>query len=315
MNDSVVAIVVTYNRRELLQECLEAILLQTHSVENVIVINNCSTDDTERLFMPGEKYDQPIIEFYTTEKNIGGSGGFEKGFELADKTNCDWIWVMDDDAIPFPDTLEELIKARKAISEEKVGFIASAVYGMNGEPMNVPVLDRKKDANGYEDWYRYSEFGLIKIRSATFVSLLIPHEAVKELGYPIKEFFIWGDDTEYTRRLSTYYGDSYLCGKSKIIHKRANAKSLSILNEEDKYRVGMYHYYYRNSLLTAHKYNPKGNSALHVCEFHLLALKCLFKPGVNNRWIKFVTLERGIFEYLFGSVNIKSKLDRINSKV
>ena len=46
----VAAIVVTYNRKQLLQECLNAILNQTAEVERIIVINNASTDGTEDLF-------------------------------------------------------------------------------------------------------------------------------------------------------------------------------------------------------------------------------------------------------------------------
>ena len=46
----VAAIVVTYNRKQLLKECLNAILNQTAEVERIIVINNASTDGTEDLF-------------------------------------------------------------------------------------------------------------------------------------------------------------------------------------------------------------------------------------------------------------------------
>ncbi|MBR2801048.1 MAG: glycosyltransferase [Erysipelotrichaceae bacterium] len=301
----VTALVVTYNRKELLQECLTAILSQTFAVNSVLVINNCSSDGTEELFKEGGPFCQEKIAFLTTEKNLGGAGGFAYGFEKA--RDYDRLWIMDDDTIPTETALEELLKAEASLTE-RPGFLASAVYGPKGEAMNVPVLDRRPSENGYEDWYRHLSDSLIKVRSATFVSLLISAEAVRKMGLPIAEYFLWGDDTEYTTRLSRYYGDSYLCGKSTVIHKRANAKRLSILTEEDPKRIGTFFYLYRNSLLTAKKYNPKGNSALHVCEFHLLALKCLFGSNVKERGKKFLTVEKAIFSYLFGCKEIKEKL-------
>lgn len=310
-DERVVAIVVTYNRKELLDECLTAMLNQTFPIDRIIVINNHSTDGTEELFKEGGKFFKDTIELHTMEKNLGGSGGFRKGFEIADSYDFDWLWIMDDDAIAEPNTLEELIKAKRHLKDEKIGFLASSVYGPNKESMNVPVIDHKRSGNGYEDWYRNLEYGLVKLRSATFVSLLIPHDAIKQLGYPIHDYFIWGDDTEYTTRLSRYYGNCYFCGNSKILHKRGNAKRLLILTEEDKKRIDLYYYLYRNSLITAKKYNPPGNSALHVGEFHLLALKCLLKPNVKHRWKKFLTVEKAIQSYLFGSNELKSKVNNI----
>ena len=307
----ITALVVTYNRKELLTESLKAIQDQTFPVEKILVINNHSDDGTELLFQKGAIFDDPKIELYTTDKNLGGSGGFAKGFEIADARDFDYLWIMDDDAIAYPDTLEKLIASVSDLKGNRFGFLASAVYGPNDEPMNVPVLDKRTAENGYEDWYRYGQYGMIKVRSATFVSLLISHDAIRKLGYPIKEYFIWGDDTEYTTRLSRYYAPSYLCAASRILHKRENAKRLTIFTENNKNRVRMYYYLYRNSLLTARKYNPKGNSALHVCEFHLIALRCLFAPNIQYRFLKFITMEKAIFSYLFGSSSIKKILKEL----
>lgn len=80
----------------------------------------------------------------------------------------------------------------------------------------------------------------------TFVSVLISKAAMENCGLPCKEFFIWGDDSEYTYRLSKYYGEGYFVGKSKAVHKRIIAKPLDINNETEINRVKMYHYLYRN---------------------------------------------------------------------
>ncbi|MBQ6489437.1 MAG: glycosyltransferase family 2 protein [Solobacterium sp.] len=320
MNDryDIRAVVVTYNRKELLQECLEAILSQSYPVREVIVINNHSTDGTEKLFLEEGPFYSDQIKLITTEKNLGGAGGFSFGIRKAAEQECDFIWIMDDDTIPETDSLQELVRGYGILEKESPGYLASAVFGVNGEPMNVPVISRKTAENGYADWYRYLYAGAVKIRHATFVSLLFPREAVLRVGYPISDYFLWGDDTEYTQRLGRHYGEGYFIGSSKVIHKRFNARSVSILEEENETRVRLYRYYYRNSLITAKEYNPPGNSALHVCEFVLVSLKCLLKSGVKYRWLKFCTVQKGIWEYLLSSGRYRKQIStelKENSKI
>lgn len=308
MIDKVIAIVVTYNRKLLLIECLEALLSQSYSIDKIIVINNCSTDGTEELFNKGEKFGIPQIEFITTEKNLGGAGGFQRGIQIADSCECDWVWIMDDDTIPEKNALDGLLSAKNKLllrGIDRISYLASLVYGPNNEPMNVPVVQLKPTKNGYSDWYQYLDDKMVKIKSATFVSILVNHNAIKALGYPIAEYFIWGDDTEYTQRLSNNYGDAFLCGDSKVLHKRYNAKSISIFNEDNPDRISMYYYYYRNSLLNAKKYNSKGNSFLHMCQYFVQSIGILFNKNSDNRFKKFCAINKGIIHYLFKSRGLK----------
>ena len=50
------------------------------------------------------------------------------------------------------------------------------------------------------------KYGLVQAEQATFVSLLLRAATVQKVGLPIKEFFIWGDDIEYTRRIARRIG-------------------------------------------------------------------------------------------------------------
>ena len=43
----VCAVVVTYNRKALLLECVQAILRQSYPIEKIVIIDNASTDQTE----------------------------------------------------------------------------------------------------------------------------------------------------------------------------------------------------------------------------------------------------------------------------
>ena len=149
------AVIVTYNRKDLLQECIEAILRQSYVCNKIIVIDNNSTDGTRNMLEQQGWLKENVIVYRRLKKNIGGAGGFHEGIREAMKYDLDALWIMDDDTIPTRDALKYLIDDFKVIKEERVAFLASSVYGMNDEPMNVPRISQGINKNGYQHWYRY----------------------------------------------------------------------------------------------------------------------------------------------------------------
>lgn len=256
----VAALVVTYNRKELLAECLQAILDQTFPVSEIILIDNASTDGTPEFLKEKGFLEKPFVKYVRMDTNTGGSGGFYEGLKRFREGDCDWVWLMDDDTIPTAECLEELVKAKELLCqhEEKVSFLASSVYGPENEFMNVPEISKKASPNGYPYWYKYLNEGIVNIHAATFVSLLINIDAVRKCGLPCRDYFIWGDDKEYTKRLTTYYADAYMVGSSVAVHKRVNAKFLDIHVEFDDNRIEMFHYLFRNVLVTKFCYDGTG---------------------------------------------------------
>lgn len=307
---NVAVLVVTYNRKALLVECLAAVAAQEFAPSAVVVIDNASTDGTEELFRDGgELAGIPGLRYFRMVENLGGAGGFKEGIKRCLEAGCDWIWLMDDDCIARPDTLSELVEALPAAKRlgGEPSFLASSVLGPEGEPMNVPVLDARPTGNGYADWYLGLADGMVEIECATFVSLLIKARAVEKLGLPIASFFIWGDDTEYTTRLTHRFGPAYLVGKSSVLHKRANAKSLSIQNEDDPARIANFHRLYRNNLIVKRYHHGKGSAAKQVLFNLKEAMRCLFvgKGGFLARCARSRALLKGTFEFLCGRFELE----------
>ncbi len=259
MHMNIVALVVTYNRKELLEECINALLKQTDNLNSIVIVDNNSNDGTSELVNKyADRYKEII--YIKLKENLGGAGGFSQGIKyINENLNFDWLWLMDDDTIPYPDSLKNLLHDVQFLNkkEEKVSFLASSVFGPDNEPMNVPTVSKKIHPNGYCDWYRYLKEGIVEIQEATFVSLLINKEALEQVGYPIADYFIWGDDTEYTNRLTSSFGPAFFSGKSEVLHKRFNAMALSIKTEKNKNRIEMYKYLYRNNLWNMKKYEGK----------------------------------------------------------
>ena len=306
--ENVIAIIVTYNRKQLLEECLEAVLKQTVTVYKIILIDNASTDGTEMLFKNGERYDLPQIEYHKMSENLGGSGGFYEGIKLCREDTYSWAWIMDDDTIPNADCLEKLLKAKDKI-DGKIGFLASYIKGPNDEAMNVPTLDMTPSKNGYPFWYKYLNEKCVQVAAATFVSILVNQEAVLKCGLPCKDYFIWGDDAEYTQRISTHYAPCYFVGDSVAVHKRYNAKKLDIMLETDPKRLQMFQYYFRNMTINMGVFYGKVKMRKLIVHNFKLSIKMLLKHDPIRAKVIFMgtvkaVKEYGVFEnYISGQIS------------
>jgi GT2 family glycosyltransferase len=251
----VAVVVVTYNRKQLLKQTLQSIRAQTYPVARIIVVDNLSTDGT-RDFLA--QLDDQAIEPLLMQSNLGGAGGFSAGIERAYHLKSDLIWVMDDDVLPDPEALEQLVKTLTRL--RKIGanpnFVISNVRSASGEPVNTPIMDLRLQDNGNLRWPLFLEEGVVPIVAASFVGTLITREAVDTFGLPIAEMFIWGDDIEFTSRLTRDREAGYVVGSSHITHLGRGAE-VSILLESDPARAENFFYFYRNNVYVLRKYGTK----------------------------------------------------------
>ncbi len=235
----IAAVVVTYNRKDLLKENIEALLRQSYiDLLDIVIIDNASTDGTGDLFQKYQTNERVI--YLNTGDNLGGAGGFQYGIRYAAEEEYDYVWVMDDDCIPTATALEEFIEMDKRLNGD-YGFLSSKVLWKNGEVCKMNI-QRKTLWRNVRNW----ENDLVPIIMASFVSLFIPIKNVKKFGLPIKEFFIWTDDWEYTRRISLKE-KCYLVNKSVVVHKSKNNLGANIVND-DVERLERYNFLYRNDV-------------------------------------------------------------------
>lgn len=249
-------VVVTYNRLSLLKENIQALREQTYKDYHIIVVNNGSTDGTCEWLI--HQSDLIVLN----QENLGGAGGFYTGLKYVAEHTYEFCWLMDDDTIPQKEALASLMNAIPFLGNGW-GFLCSRVLGVYGKLTNVPDMDMRLMKNGCPDWGELLQYGLVKVRRATFVSVLLPIDNIKSLGLPIKEFFIWGDDTEYTLRLSKKH-PSYLVSNSIVVHKRFSEYGLSFLQEKSN-RLNLYFYMFRNHYYIAKHGMYDGKMQLMKC--------------------------------------------------
>lgn len=236
----IAAVVVTYNRLELLQQCIDALLSQKYQCD-ILIVDNASTDGTkEYVEYIASNYDN--IKYSNTGTNIGGAGGFNFGFKWAAREQYDYIWVMDDDCIPKVNTLEKLVET-DVVLKGNYGWIASVVLWKDGHEC---IMNRPKLKKSFYDYLELLEYGLVQAENTTFVSLFLNMKVVRMVGLPIKEFFIWGDDIEYTRRISKRYNlPCFIVGTSQVIHAMRENSGSNLATDVPE-RIDRYIYAVRN---------------------------------------------------------------------
>ena len=188
--NKIAAIIVTYNRLELLKHCIKALQAQTHPVNDIIIVNNGSTDGTTEWLADQSQF---II---INQPNSGSGGGFYSGIKAADERNYKWLWLMDDDGYPAENCLEKLLEAGEkkpqvsvwgcivldSETQDKLAFDCLAVITNEGEiDPSIEFID---------NWAPF------------FNGILLTGDTVKKVGYPDPQLFIWGDEMEYFQRIT-----------------------------------------------------------------------------------------------------------------
>lgn len=243
----VCAIVVTYNRKNLLIECIDALLNQTASLD-ILIIDNASTDGTKEYIK--SYIDLKKICYVNTDNNLGGAGGFNFGIKTAFDMGYEYFWMMDDDTIPNSDALQEFLHGCE-ILDNKFGFLSSVTLWVD---QSLCKMNIQKFKNPWNSRFNTLKEGLIPCEHATFVSFFLKRDTVIKFGLPIKEFFIWSDDIEYSMRISREV-PCYIVGKSVVVHKTANNEGSNIV--KDDRRIDRYKFAFRNEMYIAKKYGLK----------------------------------------------------------
>lgn len=221
--NTVAAVVVSFNRKNLLVNCIEAIVEQTKSVDEIFLIDNRSTDGTpeyliKKGLIPDLKYHfcdamgncsvrshisssagvKIKLTYLRKAVNDGGAGGFYSGMKLAYNSGYDWLWMMDDDGLPEINQLEVLLKTSQ---KNNIDFANALVLNKD---IKTKLAFGLKSYKKIDDFKKDEELVWDDINP--FNGTLIKRSLVKKIGFIKKEMFIWGDEMEYWLRTKKHKG-------------------------------------------------------------------------------------------------------------
>lgn len=189
-------VIVTYNRCELLKECIECALVQTKPAGHIIVVDNASTDETPQYI---KGLDISNLVYYRMDKNTGGAGGFYEGLRIAHELGDEAHIIIDDDAMLTKDFAKKLCDS--AGNNPDILAFAGSVYTKgkivqeHRQKVKRPgFIMEKISQSEYQKEVFYCD-------TASFCGLMIRDTVIDRIGLPQKEYFIWYDDTEYCIRI------------------------------------------------------------------------------------------------------------------
>ena len=193
--ERVAAFVVTYRRPGLLRTNLAALVSQTRRLDAVIVMNNDPGDRVRDLL-----WDEfPTVGVVDLSENVGSAGGFARALHLASQCGYTWGWLLDDDSIPEPNAIEELLAAAARFRRDGLETAMLAPVQMSSRGAFGGALWRHRIVPISHAQRAGSEPFAIDL--AYWAGLLVHRSVVGRIGYPRTEFFRCFADYEYCLRL------------------------------------------------------------------------------------------------------------------
>lgn len=275
----VCAVVVTFNRKALLRECLQGLQRQTRPPDEILVVDNLSTDGTPDMV----RTEFPSMAMYELGKNLGGAGGFHFGMKRAHEEGFDWLWIMDDDVEPYPEALERLMSYCHL--SDMLHLRRDGIDHWEGiwDPHDLRVQMFDKEYS-FENGKPYAV-----LRYATFEGALIHRRIVDKIGLPDSRCFVSSDDALYGYFASFHTNVLY-------INERGIRRKLPIplLNRMSAYL------YLRNRYLVWEAFIKTGVS-VSARHFHLmqwqLALyyaRILMRNPATRNWASLLAIWQGL---------------------
>lgn len=127
----------TYNGASYIQEQIESILNQTMPVDEIVICDDGSTDNTLQIVNKLQRSATIDIRIYKNEGKLGVSNNFQKAINLC---QGDIIFLSDQDDIWMPEKVEKISNYFDEHSDIEVVFSDAILIDANG----VPIKSRKK---------------------------------------------------------------------------------------------------------------------------------------------------------------------------
>ncbi len=330
-----VAVVTHGDRAEFLSQGLKRIFTQTvaNRIGQVVVCDN-GAGKKSKVLLADMSLREPRLHTVSLPYNTGSARGWAEAIRAAAASGCEYIWCLDDDNLTYPDALERLLNALEFVEPEAAllslrrdrplfvrrarGASIEDVFGQQYSFLGFSVLDlprkvrqRLSPCNGEANWEEFSSKRPVLVPWAPFGGFLFKAEQVSEVGLPEVDFYLYGDDYEFTLRFTKRGYPIYLVPGSQIedvdnlwFRRRSNrswGSRLLLMNGEENALLRQEalmrrFYHFRNRAFFEYHSLAWGGNALYV----LNAISCLLLlfvealllriRGQRLSWLSFIVI-------------------------
>ncbi|MDQ3123759.1 MAG: glycosyltransferase family 2 protein [bacterium] len=222
MKTNVAVVIPNFNGKDRLGRCLEAVLEQTLPVL-IIVVENASTDGSFEFL----QNNYPDVRIVRNPKNLGFAGGVNTGIKESRKLGCEFVALLNNDAIPEKNWLENLMQSMK--SDGSLASVASFMLHADSTQID-------STGDGYSIWgltyarqrdepvdkaIRISDYVFGASAGAALYRIL----ALEEVGWFDDDFFAYYEDTDLNFRLQIAGWKSKYCPDAVVSHMRGSTSN------------------------------------------------------------------------------------------
>jgi GT2 family glycosyltransferase len=261
--EKICIVIVTFNNAGMLEDLLKDLHSQNRLPDKIILIDNASRDQTGNMV----KLRYPDVQYVRLRENLGSAGGYREGIRLSVDSG-DFIYTLDDDVQLNPDTLSEIINGFHQL-EEVSPFRVGAVRSVgDGHPERVPT----------------------RLAICPWRGTLFKTDIFREAGLPSPDYFLYGEDLEYSLRLakkgySFYWIPTSICRerrRNRDGKARVDAFGKQYLRYQDPFRL---YYAFRNEIFIYCKYKYMFNlvhTLMYAMKVMLMFLVTEGRSGKNS---------------------------------
>jgi GT2 family glycosyltransferase len=220
-------VIVNWNTKDLLRDCLESIIAHTSKIEyEIIVVDNGSADNSAEMV----KKDFPLVNVITNTDNLGFARANNIGIKVSKGR---YICLMNSDITILDDCLGRLVTFMD--SSPGVGMAGPKILNTdltiqhscrhfpsiwNNLCQSLGLNHLFPKSAFFSDWimnyWNHDSTRSIDALSGCF--LIIRREALEEVGLLDEEFFIYGEDLDWCRRMRNAKWDIVFYHGAEAIH-------------------------------------------------------------------------------------------------
>ena len=300
---SIASLTVAYNGAHVLQRHLDALKRQTQNIDEIVVVNNASTDDT--LDLLAAKF--PEVTVLNLSANGGVGGGFATGLDYAATTRkYDWVWLFDQDSVPADDALERLLAGLQHLNGDAASIAILAPINANAATkMTCPGLSWR--GGRLVKMPTHSNWPITLVDLVISSGSLVRREAIEAAGLPRADFFMDFVDYEHCLRLRRHGFKIAVVRDSHLDHVLGDPTTFTIFGhathwtDHPPWRV---YYMARNEVFTIWQYYSNWRNKAFL--FFRLARYAFFLLLFGKRKLACLgMMYRGFLDGLAGRLGIR----------
>lgn len=188
-----------------------------HNLTILVVDNNSNTFDLKKLSP------FPLVKIFTNEKNLGWSGGNNKGIRHALKNDSDAVFLINNDVVIRVSQIDMLINS--LFSKPTIGIVGPKSYFLKEKNIIADaggVIKRNRFFGINRGHKKKDSTQFKKTEKIDFVSgsaMLIKTEVLKKIGLFDERFFLYYEDADFSFRAKKFGFESYVIGEAVANHE------------------------------------------------------------------------------------------------